>query len=95
MSRRSYGPCAPYLDPRAVFGRAFATARTVLDGVGPHQFDLPTPCDEFDVRALAGHLLVVAQRVRNVGRGESPFSVAEVVEADELAMLGITARLTA
>ncbi len=68
------------LDPRTVFGRAHATARTVLDGVGADQFEAPTPCPEFDVRALAGHLLAVAQRVRNVGRGESPFSVPEVVE---------------
>ena len=68
------------LDPRTVYGRAHATSRTVLNGIGPDQFDLPTPCDEFDVRALAGHLLGVAQRVRNVGRGESPFSVPEVVE---------------
>ncbi len=68
------------LDPRAVFGRAFATARTVLDGIGPDQFERPTPCTEYDVRTLAGHLLAVAQRVRNVGRGESPFSVPEVVE---------------
>ena len=68
------------LDPRIVFGRAHATARTVLDGIGADQFEAPTPCPEFDVRALAGHLLAVAQRVRNVGRGESPFSVPEVVE---------------
>ena len=68
------------LDPRAVFGRAHATARTVLDGIGTDQFEAPTPCPEFDVRALAGHLLAVAQRVRNVGRGESPFSVPEVAE---------------
>ena len=68
------------LDPRTVFGRAHATARTVLDGIGPDQFELPTPCTEFDVRTLAGHLLAVAQRVRNVGRGESPFSVPEVIE---------------
>ncbi len=31
------------------------------------------------MRTLAGHLLAVAQRVRNVGRGESPFSVPEVI----------------
>ena len=68
------------LDPRAVFGRAFATARTALDGIQPDQFSGPTPCPDFDVRTLAGHLLAVARRVRNVGRGESPFSVPEVVE---------------
>ena len=68
------------LDPRIVFGRAHATARNALEGIGADQFEAPTPCTEFDVRALAGHLLAVAQRVRNVGRGESPFSVPEVVE---------------
>ena len=68
------------LDPRAVFSRAHATARPVLAGIGADQFEAPTPCTEFDVRTLAGHLLAVAQRVRNVGRGESPFSVPEVVQ---------------
>jgi uncharacterized protein (TIGR03086 family) len=68
------------LDPRAVLGRAFATARTVLDGVGPDQLELPTPCTEYDVRALAGHLLAMAERVGEVGRGEplSPLEVTEV-----------------
>jgi uncharacterized protein (TIGR03086 family) len=68
------------LDPRAVFGRAFATAGEVLGGLRPEDMGRPTPCTEYDVRTLAGHLLAVAQRVRNVGRGESPFSVPEVVE---------------
>jgi uncharacterized protein (TIGR03086 family) len=73
-------------DPRAVFGRAHATAAGVLAGIGPEQLDGPTPCDDYDVRTLAGHLLAVARRVRNVGRGESPFSIGEVVEVadDEL-----------
>ena len=68
------------LDPRAVYGRAHATARTVLEGIGADQFEVATPCTEYDVRALAGHLLAVAQRVGNVGRGDSPFSVPEVVD---------------
>jgi uncharacterized protein (TIGR03086 family) len=69
-------------DPRAVFGRAHAIAAGVLAGVRPEQLTGPTPCDEFDVRMLCAHLVAVAQRVRNVGRGESPFSVDEVVMAD-------------
>jgi uncharacterized protein (TIGR03086 family) len=69
-------------DPRAVFGRAQATAATVLARLTPDDLAKPTPCDEFDVRALAGHLLAVALRVRNVGRGESPFSVDEIVPVD-------------
>jgi uncharacterized protein (TIGR03086 family) len=66
-------------DPRSIFGRAHATTAGVLAGITPEQFDLATPCDDFDVRTLCGHLLAVAQRVRNVGRGESPFSVGETV----------------
>jgi uncharacterized protein (TIGR03086 family) len=73
----------PRTDPRAVFARAHATAAPVLAGLRADQLDDATPCDEFDVRDLAGHLLAVAQRVRNVGRGESPFSVDESVTADE------------
>lgn len=73
-----------HLDPRAVLGRAFATTRTVLDGIGPDQLGLPTPCTEYDVRALAGHLLAMAQRVGEVGRGEplSPLEVTEGVPDD-------------
>src|SRR5262245_54759113 len=70
-------------DPRAVFARAHATSAGVLAGLRPEQMDDPTPCDEFDVRTLAGHLLAVAQRVRNVGRGESPFSVGETTIVDD------------
>ncbi len=67
-------------DPRSVFARAHATTRSVLAGLTAEDLGKPTPCDEFDVRTLAGHLLAVCQRVRNVGRGESPFSVGEVVD---------------
>jgi uncharacterized protein (TIGR03086 family) len=69
-------------DPRAVFARAHTTAAGVLAGIRPEQMTDPTPCDDYDVRALCGHLLSVAERVRNVGRGESPFSVGEIVETD-------------
>ena len=77
------GP-ATDLDPRAVLGRAFATARTVLDGINPDQLELPTPCTEYDVRALAGHLLAMAQRVGEVVRGEqpSPIEVTDGVPDD-------------
>jgi uncharacterized protein (TIGR03086 family) len=71
------------IDPRAVFGRAHATSAGVLAGLRPEQMADPTPCDEFTVRDLAGHLLAVAQRVRNVGRGESPFSVGDTVVVDD------------
>ncbi|MET8852159.1 TIGR03086 family metal-binding protein [Amycolatopsis sp. NPDC004625] len=36
---------------------ACAAARGLLDRVGPGQWTAPTPCDEWDVRALTGHLV--------------------------------------
>jgi uncharacterized protein (TIGR03086 family) len=85
MTTTSTSPTATFADfsaddPRATFGRAHATAAGVIAGVEADQLEHRTPCDDFDVRTLLGHLLAVAQRVANVGRGESPFSVGETVE---------------
>ena len=65
-------------DPRPVFAAAVATAVEVTAGVRPAQLDGPTPCTEFDVRALLGHLVSVLRRVAAVGRGEPPFSVPQL-----------------
>lgn len=67
-------------DPRLAFALAVATARAVIEGVRADQLDDPTPCDGYDVRQMAGHLVSVLRRVAAVGRGESPFSVAQVAE---------------
>jgi uncharacterized protein (TIGR03086 family) len=66
-------------DPRAIFASAMETARRVVAGVRPDQFDDPTPCDDFDVRLLLGHLVAVLQRVVLLGRGDDPFLVNEEI----------------
>jgi uncharacterized protein (TIGR03086 family) len=38
----------------------------------------PTPCTEYDVNTLIGHLVAVVIRVAAVARGEDPFSVPQV-----------------
>jgi uncharacterized protein (TIGR03086 family) len=67
-------------DPRFPFSKAVALAGTVIAAVKPDQFDRATPCPEYDVRRLTGHLVGVLRRVATVGRGEDASTVPVVVE---------------
>ena len=71
-------------DPRLTFAKAVALGTAVVGRVGPHQLDNRTPCPEFDVRALLGHLVTVLRRVAALGRGEDAFAprVLAAVEGD-------------
>ncbi len=66
-------------DPRPLYRRSLIWVASLLAGVRPEQLELPTPCSEFDVRALAGHLVATVQRARVIGAGGAPFSVPHVV----------------
>jgi uncharacterized protein (TIGR03086 family) len=59
-------------DPRAVIGKAVATAAAVIAGVRPAQLHDPTPCDDYDVARLLQHLLGVLRHLTVVGRGDEP-----------------------
>ncbi len=59
-------------DPRVAFAGAVALGTAVIGRVGPHQLANPTPCSEFDVRALLDHLVMVLRRVAALGRGDDP-----------------------
>ena len=65
-------------DPRPAFSTAVGIAVDAMSPVRPDQLSGPTPCSDFDVRTLMGHLLSVLRRVAAVGRGEPPFSVPQV-----------------
>ncbi len=47
-------------------GESFDEARKVVGGVGPDQYGAPTPCTEWDVRALLAHMVGV---LTNMERG--------------------------
>ncbi len=66
-------------DIRTVVARALATGGHVIANVRPDQLDDPTPCAEFDVRAVIGHLVGIAERVTLMGRGENPFLAPDKV----------------
>ncbi len=66
-------------DIRTVFARALATGGDVIAQVRPDQLDGPTPCTDYDVRTLVGHLVGVLERVTLMGRGENPFQAPDKV----------------
>src|SRR3954452_23014067 len=65
-------------DPRPAFATAVGTAVDAMGAVRPDQLSGPTPCTEFDVRTLLGHLLTVLRRGGGRGPGASPFPAPQV-----------------
>jgi uncharacterized protein (TIGR03086 family) len=64
-------------DPRAGLATAVARGGTAIANVTPAQLGCPTPCTDFTVRDLLGHMVFVLRRIAAVGRGEDAFSVPE------------------
>ncbi|MGW7417397.1 TIGR03086 family metal-binding protein [Streptomyces sp. NPDC054863] len=67
-------------DPRQSLLQAIALAGRICAGVRPEHFDGPTPCTEFTVRGLAGHLVAVLRRIALAGRGGDVASLPTVVD---------------
>jgi uncharacterized protein (TIGR03086 family) len=67
-------------DPRPLMARALDQIGTLVDGTRTADLDRPTPCDDWDVRTLLGHLVGVPRRVAHVGTGGSPFDVPSMVD---------------
>ncbi len=67
-------------DPRPFYDSALSWAQTLVGGVRPEQLGEPTPCAEFDVRALLGHLVATVQRARAIGEGRLPFTVPSTLD---------------
>ena len=61
-------------DPRPLFVAAVDIATPVIAGVRTDQFELASPCHNFDVKGLLDHLVFVLHRVATVGRGEDAFA---------------------
>jgi uncharacterized protein (TIGR03086 family) len=70
-------------DPRRGFATAVALGGRAIANVDPSQLDGPTPCTDFTVRDLLGHLVYVLRRVSAIGRGEDLSSVAATSGVDD------------
>ncbi|MEU8893854.1 TIGR03086 family metal-binding protein [Streptomyces sp. NPDC048442] len=74
-------------DPRQALAKAVALAGRTLGAVRPDQLDAPTPCTEYSVRLLGGHLVAVLRRIAVAGRGGDVMSMPTV--ADDFADAGL------
>lgn len=64
-------------DPRPHYTAALAWVHGLMTRAD--ELDAPTPCAEFDVRSLLGHLVCTVERARVIGEGGDPHSVPLVV----------------
>lgn len=74
-------------DPRPMFFRSLDQAQQLAERVEPTDLGRPTPCTEYDVRALLGHLLTVIGRIDLALSGDDIFSIPTVTETDDFAGL--------
>ena len=65
-------------DPRPAFEAATTWVTGLLRAVTPEQLADPTPCTDFDVEALGGHLVATVRRTVALGEGSDIFAVAVV-----------------
>ena len=68
-------------DPRPLHRRAIAQTEAVVAAVTPEQLTLPTPCPEYDVRALLSHITGGLTRAARVGEGD-PGALARPAAAE-------------
>jgi uncharacterized protein (TIGR03086 family) len=72
-----------FIDPRPVYTRATEQAAALIRTVRPEQLDHPTPCSEFDVRRLLGHVVGGTLRIAVVGEGGDGLAVEPFAEGVE------------
>lgn len=69
-------------DPRPAMFRAADLAGRVLHAVPADAHDRPTPCTDWTVGDLAGHLVAVTARVAHIARGGHPFERPTLLAAE-------------
>lgn len=67
------------MDPLAFHREALAVTQRVVDDIDRSQFELPTPCDEWNVRQVLEHIIGGNRRI-----GGDPPAVGEDVIGDDL-----------
>jgi uncharacterized protein (TIGR03086 family) len=66
-------------DPRPLYRNALTWVHDLAAAVPAERLTAPTPCPDFDVRALLGHLVATVDRARVIGEGGDPNAEPRVV----------------
>src|SRR5919107_3629074 len=66
-------------DPRPLYRNALTWVHDLAAAVPAERLTAPTPCPDFDVRALLGHLVATVDRARVFGEGGDPNAEPRVV----------------
>jgi uncharacterized protein (TIGR03086 family) len=74
-------------DPRPLFLRSVAIATSIIGAVQPDQHHQPTPCDEYDVQELLGHMVAVLERLIIIGSLGDPNEATRMVDLNEKSIL--------
>ncbi|OZM79295.1 TIGR03086 family metal-binding protein [Pseudonocardia sp. MH-G8] len=69
----------PVRDPRPLFARALDQAERQVAAVSPGELSYRTPCADYDVRALLGHVVAVLHKLACVGAGADVRGAPDVV----------------
>lgn len=67
-------------DTRPLFHTALAQVGPLIDGIASADLDRPTPCSDWTVRDLLGHLVAVESRIVHIAGGGKPFEVPSMVD---------------
>ena len=88
----------PSTDRRPALYQSYDLAAAIVSAVSPEVLEAPTPCPEYNVATLVGHLVGAGHRAAALGRGEAPtadsFPQVELADAPaQLRQAGDAARL--
>jgi uncharacterized protein (TIGR03086 family) len=61
-----------------MLARALDQTQAMIDTIGADDLALPTPCPEYDVETLLGHLMTVVARINLALTGDNPLSIPTV-----------------
>lgn len=73
-------PIPPAHDPRPLFAQAVDQAERQVAAVRPAELRNSTPCADYDLRALLGHMVAVLRKLAHVGTGRDARDITDVID---------------